>query len=89
MGGARRFGGILAIFLLAAGSVAAWTPGICRRPPSSRCSAAARPTASELPVGSVTENVIAETLQKMVVDGQSAADAVKAGQARMTEIAGK
>jgi hypothetical protein len=34
MGGARRFGGILAIFLLAAGSVAAWTPaalfGPCR-----------------------------------------------------------
>ncbi len=41
-------------------------------------------------IGAISgQNVIAETLQKMVVDGQSAADAVKAGQARMSEIAGK
>ncbi|WP_274627411.1 ABC transporter substrate-binding protein [Arvimicrobium flavum] len=41
-------------------------------------------------IGAISgQNVIAETLQKMVVDGQSAADAVKAGQAKMSEIAGK
>lgn len=41
-------------------------------------------------IGAISgQNVIAETIQKMVVDGQSAADAVKAGQAKMSEIAGK
>jgi multiple sugar transport system substrate-binding protein len=41
-------------------------------------------------IGAISaQNVIAETLQHIVVDGQSAADAVKAGQAHMTEIAGK
>jgi multiple sugar transport system substrate-binding protein len=41
-------------------------------------------------IGAISgQNVIAEVLQKMVVDGQSAADAVKAGQAKMSEIAGK
>jgi multiple sugar transport system substrate-binding protein len=41
-------------------------------------------------IGAISgQNVIAETLQKIVVDGQSAADAVKAGQARMSEIAAK
>lgn len=39
-------------------------------------------------IGAISgQNIIAETLQKIVVDGQSAADAVKAGQARMTEAA--
>jgi multiple sugar transport system substrate-binding protein len=41
-------------------------------------------------IGAISgQNVIAETLQKIVVDGQSVADAVKAGQARMSEIAAK
>lgn len=41
-------------------------------------------------IGAISaQNVIAETLQHIVVDGQSAADAVKAGQARMTEITAK
>lgn len=41
-------------------------------------------------IGAISaQNVIAETLQRVVVDGQSAADAVKAGQARMSEIAAK
>ncbi|MCO5080564.1 MAG: extracellular solute-binding protein [Rhizobiaceae bacterium] len=41
-------------------------------------------------IGAISgQNVIAEALQKMVVDGQSAADAVKFGQTRMSEIAGK
>lgn len=39
-------------------------------------------------IGAISgQNVIAETLQNIVVGGQNAADAVKAGQARMTEIA--
>jgi multiple sugar transport system substrate-binding protein len=41
-------------------------------------------------IGAISaQNVIAETLQDIVVNGQSAADAVKAGQARMTEITAK
>ncbi|MGO4831177.1 ABC transporter substrate-binding protein [Rhizobiaceae sp. 2RAB30] len=41
-------------------------------------------------IGAISaQNVIAETLQGIVVNGQSAADAVKAGQARMTEITAK
>lgn len=41
-------------------------------------------------IGAISaQNVIAETLQHIVVDGQSAAEAVKAGQARMTEITAK
>lgn len=41
-------------------------------------------------IGAISaQNVIAETLQHIVVDGQSAADAVKAGQARMSEVAKK
>jgi len=41
-------------------------------------------------IGAISaQNVIAETLQHIVVDGQSAADAVKAGQAHMAAIAGK
>ncbi len=41
-------------------------------------------------IGAISaQNVIAETLQGVVVNGQSAADAVKAGQARMTEITAK
>ena len=41
-------------------------------------------------IGAISaQNVIAETLQHIVVDGQSAADAVKAGQARMAEITAK
>ena len=41
-------------------------------------------------IGAISaQNVIAETLQHIVVDGQSAADAVKAGQAKMSEIAKK
>jgi multiple sugar transport system substrate-binding protein len=41
-------------------------------------------------IGAVSaQNVIAGTLQHIVVDGQSAAEAVKAGQAQMTAIAGK
>ncbi|MBL8576518.1 MAG: carbohydrate ABC transporter substrate-binding protein [Mesorhizobium sp.] len=41
-------------------------------------------------IGAISgQNVIAESLQKMVVDGQSAAEAAKFGQARMSEIAGK
>lgn len=41
-------------------------------------------------IGAISaQNVIAETLQHIVVDGKSAADAVKAGQARMTEITAK
>jgi multiple sugar transport system substrate-binding protein len=39
-------------------------------------------------IGAISaQNVIAETLQHIAVDGQSAAEAVKAGQARMSEIA--
>lgn len=41
-------------------------------------------------IGAISaQNVIAETLQHIVVDGQSAADAVKAGQERMAEITAK
>ena len=41
-------------------------------------------------IGAISgQNVIAESLQKMVVDGDSAADAVKYGQQKMSEIAGK
>jgi multiple sugar transport system substrate-binding protein len=41
-------------------------------------------------IGAISaQNVIAETLQHVVVDGQSAAEAVKAGEARMSEIAKK
>jgi multiple sugar transport system substrate-binding protein len=41
-------------------------------------------------IGAISaQNVIAETLQHIVVDGQTAADAVKGGQARMSEIAKK
>jgi multiple sugar transport system substrate-binding protein len=41
-------------------------------------------------IGAISaQNVIAQTLQHVVVDGQSAADAVKAGQAQMTSIAGQ
>lgn len=41
-------------------------------------------------IGAISaQNVIAETLQGIVVNGQSATDAVKAGQARMTEITAK
>ncbi|MBN9258089.1 MULTISPECIES: ABC transporter substrate-binding protein [unclassified Mesorhizobium] len=41
-------------------------------------------------IGAISaQNVIAETLQHIVVDGQSAADAVKAGEAKMSEIAKK
>lgn len=39
-------------------------------------------------IGAISaQNVIAETLQQIVVDGQSPADAVKAGQAKMSDIA--
>ncbi|BCH21982.1 sugar ABC transporter substrate-binding protein [Mesorhizobium sp. L-8-10] len=41
-------------------------------------------------IGAISaQNVIAETLQDIVVNGQSPADAVKAGQARMAEITAK
>jgi len=41
-------------------------------------------------IGAISaQNVIAETLQHIVVDGQTPADAVKGGQARMSEIAKK